>query len=170
MKTDPLIDKSLDMTAKTYPQNFGLEFLLSDFSIESFDSSSNRLFPDFLKTPFFIQDYYRDGLRKVLLLIALEKSDFGNSGRGHNPFFDNAKVKYFVAKARFGNKKVPIGRVIAYYDSLYHEDNKSISWIGGFESVNSDFVGNYLLRDDRKIPFIPWLRRCCRTCEIQCEW
>jgi len=109
----------------------------------AFDKSSSRFMDDFLKMPYYVKSYYTDSNGKVFPIFLSDKSELKNTGKGSNPFFENANSRYFVVKAN----GIPIGRALAFHDRLYDSEENPFreryygkgvktGWIGFFECVH----------------------------------
>jgi len=98
---------------------------------------------EFINVAYYIDWYKSKDSNKVFPLITKELSDLNPTNCiipgiiSRNPFFDHTQIKYFIAY----NGSVPKGRVMAFIDNNYIENNeadKKIGWIGLFESVEDE--------------------------------
>ncbi|MBM3707135.1 MAG: hypothetical protein FJW69_02145 [Actinobacteria bacterium] len=94
---------------------------------------------EFINVAYYIDWYKSKDSNKVFPLITKEISDLNPTNCripgiiSRNPFFDHTQIKYFIAC----NGSIPEGRIMAFIDNNYTENNeadKKIGWIGLFES------------------------------------
>jgi hypothetical protein len=102
----------------------------------------------FVNVLYHIDWYKSSESKKVFPLFIQELSDLNPARPGlfglisRNPFFDHTQIKYFIAYKEGGE---PVGRIAAFIDYNYSEDNKKTGWVGLFECEENGGTAKNLL-------------------------
>jgi hypothetical protein len=102
---------------------------------ELIEVKTPRDLDDFIKLPSFL--YSQDSLFVPPLIM-----DMRERFSRMNPFFNHAKVKFFIAKQK-GKLSGRVASIVNYRHNEFHHDK--VGFFGFFESVNDFFVSSSLL-------------------------
>lgn len=123
---------------------------LGEYIPGKFNSLNLNKIKEFITVPYYIDWYKSSESNKVFPLILQEISDLNPTNFKipgmitRNFFFDHTRIKYFIAYK--GQK--PAGRIMAFIDYNYKEDNSSgIGWIGLFESIRDKETADRLFNE-----------------------
>jgi hypothetical protein len=128
---------------------------LGEYVPGKFNSLNLNKIKEFITVPYYIEWYRTEESKKIFPLILQELSDLNPTNFKipgmitRNPFFDHARIKYFIA---YKNQK-PAGRIAAFVDYNYKEEgNRTVGWVGLFESIEDSEVAGRLF--DKAIEYL----------------
>ncbi|MCL5069515.1 MAG: hypothetical protein M1308_01240 [Actinobacteria bacterium] len=120
---------------------------LGEYVPGKFNSVTLNKLKEFIVVPYFIDWYKSSQSRKIFPLFLQELSDLNPTSfrfpgiLTHNPFFDHAQIKYFIAHT---SDKKPLGRIMAFIDYNYNKQHKETT--GGFGLFESTQDKNTALK------------------------